>query len=444
VPAEGGPVESLTNQDGDPGNQGEFQVWPEEDLGVFTVWMTGNTRIEAMRLSTGERKVVTPGMKPYLTHTGHLVFASLAGEILAAPFDPEAMELTDAAVPLMNGIFVTNNAYPMFSLSQSGTLMYFAGDGVGGLSELVWINRDGAVTPVDPGYTFTLQTNFGLRLSPDGSRLAFSSDVEGNSDIRIKHLPDGPEERLTFSEVTDYRPVWAPDGETITYFSGATAEDRNVWSVRADGAAPPVLLLDDERSVNQGTWSPDGEWLVFRATATEAMGLGLRDVLAFRPGVDSAAIPLVASPEFAESAPALSPTGGWLAYSSNETGRDEVFVRPFPNVLDTRVRVSTDGGVGPVWSRDGREIFYLNADRELVSSAFDPTAGRVSGSEVLFSIPLSYPADPANNFFDVSLDGQRFLFTRPYQGEEEEGITPQYVLVKNWLEEVKARVPAPR
>jgi Tol biopolymer transport system component len=119
----------------------------------------------------------------------------------------------------------------------------------------------------------------------------FNTVADGNIDVRIKHLPDGPEERITFSEDTDYRPLWAPDGQTVTYFSGPSAEDRNVWSRRADGTGEAVLLLDDERSLNHGSWSPDGEWLVFRAAATQAMGLGLRDVLAFRPDVDSAAIP---------------------------------------------------------------------------------------------------------------------------------------------------------
>ena len=442
VPALGGATEVVTrNEEPGDGTQGDFHVLPDEDVGVFTVWGTQDVRIEAMRMSTGERKVLTPGVKPYLTNTGHLVFASIAGEILAAPFDPEAMELTSAPVPLLDGVFVDNTAYPIYSLSESGTLLYFSGDGTGGLSEFVWIDRTGEVTPVDPGYTFSLQTNFGLRLAPDESRVAFSSQVDGNSDIRVKHLPDGPEERLTFDEAVDYRPIWRPDGENITYFSGQTAENRDIWSVRADGSAEPVLLLDDVRSVNQGSWSPDGEWLVVRATATEAMGLGLRDILAFRPGADTAAVPLVASPDFAEAAPALSPSGEWLAYSSNETGRDEVFVRPFPNVQDARVRISSDGGVSPVWSKDGREVFFLNAERELVAARFDPASGTVQGTEALFSIPLSYPADGANNFFDVTADGQRFLFTRPYQGEQDEAIPPRFILVQNWLEELKARVP---
>jgi Tol biopolymer transport system component len=257
-------------------------------VGVFTVWEAPPFRIEAIRISTGERKVLTPGFKSYVTSTGHLVFASQDGEILAAPFDAENMELTGAAVPLVEGVSLDANAYPIFSLSESGALVYLTGS-AGGLSEFVWVDRSGQETPVHPGYTFSLPINWGLRLSPDETRVVFNSVVDGNNDVRIKHLPDGPEERITFSEDNDYRPLWTPDGQTVTYFSGSSTTDHNVWSRRADGTGEAVLLLDDVRSLNHGSWSPDGEWLVFRSAATQAMGLGLRDVLAFRPGVDSAA-----------------------------------------------------------------------------------------------------------------------------------------------------------
>ena len=443
VPAAGGAVEVVTSHDGeeDPGNHGDFQVLPEADVGVFTVWGGTAGRVDAMRLSTGERTVLTLGVKPYVTTTGHLVFASLDGQILAAPFDAEAMELSGAAVPLVDGVFVTPNSYPVYSVSESGTLVYMTGGGGGGLFEFVWVSRSGQATPVDPSHSFSLSGNYGFRLSPDDTRIAFNSDFEGNTDIRIKHLPNGPEERLSFSEEVDYRPLWAPDGQSVTYFSGPSAEDRNIWSARADGTGQPTLILDDERSVNHGSWSPDGEWLVVRASATAAMGLGLRDILAFRPGMDTALQPLVASEEFAEAAPEISPDGRWLAYSSNETGRDEIFVRPFPDVESTRVRVSTNGGILPLWANSGTEVFFVDSDNAMVAASFDPDTGRVVGQETLFTIPAIYLVNPSQDFYDVSSDDQRFLMARVYVGAEEQGAEPSFVLVQNWLEEVKARVP---
>ena len=442
VPATGGAEEGVTQQDQeDEGTHGHFQVLEGGEVAVFTVWGSATARIEAMRLSTGERKVLTPGVRPYLTPMGHLVFGSADAQILAAPFDAENMELTGAPVPLVEGVFVTGQGDMAYSLSESDTLVYLPAAGAAGQSEFVWVTRSGQATPVDPGYTLNLPTNYGWRLSPDETRIAFNSTADGNDDVRIKHLPDGPEERITFSEDVDYRPLWTPDGQSVTYFSGPTPEDRNVWSRRADGTGDAVLVLDDERSLNQGSWSPDGEWLVVRATATAAMGLGLRDILAFRPGVDSAAAPLVASPEFAEAAPAMSPDGKWLAYSSNETGRDEVFVRPFPNVDSTRVRVSTDGGIAPVWAKGGRELFFVDEDRGLVAAQFDPVSGQVLAKETLFTIPAVYRVGSGLNFYDVSSDGERFLMARPYTGDTEDAEPPGFVLVQNFFEELKRLVP---
>ncbi len=200
-------------------------------------------------------------------------------------------------------------------------------------------------------------------------------------------------------------------------------------------------MLDDVRSFSQGSWSADGEWLVLRAAATEEMGFGLRDILAFRPGVDSAAVPLVASPEFAEGEPALSPDGRWLAYSSDETGRREVFVRPFPNV-DSRVTVSTDGGLGPLWAHSERELFFVDEELALVAVQFDPDTGQVLGRETLFALPPGYAIGIAgNNFYDITSDDERFLMVRAYEGDADaEGPATEVIVVENFFEELKERV----
>ena len=171
------------------------------------------------------------------------------------------------------------------------------------------------------------------------------------------------------------------------------------------------------------------------------MGFGGRDIMAFRPGVDSAAMSLVASPEFAEGAPALSPNGRWLAYTSNETGRHEVFVRPFPDVESSRVRVSTDGGVAPVWAKSGRELFFMDRERGLVAAQFDPASGQVLAKDTLFTLPSGYvtqSVDGSNDFYDVSSDGERFLMVRQY-GQEE--VSTSLILVLNFFEELKRLVP---
>jgi hypothetical protein len=232
----------------------------------------------------------------------------------------------------------------------------------------------------------------------------------------------------------------------VTYFSGPPDfSDVNLWSRRADGTGERVLVLDDERLLAQGAWSPDGEWLVLRVGATAAMGIGGRDVLSFRPGVDSAAMSLVAPPKFIEGAPVLSPNGAWLAYTSNETGRREVFVRPFPDVESARRRVSTDGGVAPVWAKSGRELFFMDQARGLVAAQFDPESGQVLAHQTLFTLPAGYlaqaPSDWGNDFYDVSSDGERFLMARPYIDDAEGEGFAGFILVQNFFEELKRLVP---
>ena len=202
-----------------------------------------------------------------------------------------------------------------------------------------------------------------------------------------------------------------------------------------------TLVHDDERSLGQGTWSPDGEWLVFRTMAV-APDEGTRDIVALRPGADSVVIPLVAT-EYAEHAPAVSPDGRWLAYSSNETGRYEVFVRLFPDVESGKRQVSTEGGMAPRWAHNGRELFYVNGDQGFVVASIETDPDfRVLGQETLFTIPSGYLLAAGLNFYDVAPDDERFLMGRNYQadGAEDGGGGPTLVLVRNFFEELTERV----
>ena len=441
VPAQGGAVEPVTkgDQEGD-GLHGDFQVLPDGDIAVFTVWGEP-TRIDALRLATGERKTLAPGVKPYVTPTGHLIFASLEGRILAAPLDAEAMELTGAPVPLVEGIVVNSNDYPFYSVSQTGTLVYLAGDASTGAREFVWVDRNGVATPVDPGWTFERgNVNSGWSLSPDDTRLALRARTEAGLDIWIKELDDGPLSRLTFHEGEERMPRWAPDGRTVTFLSDRGG-DQDVWSRAADGTGEAELLFNHDVFLAQGFLSPDGEWLIMRTGGTGGVAGG-RDILALRPGVDSVPLPLLAS-ELDEAAPALSPDGHWLAYDSNETGRWEVFVRPFPEVNAGKWQVSTEGGHGPLWAHSGRELFFVNNVGEMVVAQIETASGfRVRERQMLFAIPRGYEGRSDDSFivglYDIASDDERFLMARPFQDAEE--ISNELILVQNFFEELKARV----
>jgi Tol biopolymer transport system component len=281
--------------------------------------------------------------------------------------------------------------------------------------------------------------NFGWRLSPDNTRLAIGLQTDGNKDIWIKGLPNGPVSRLTFDRANDYVPRWNPDGETVI-FASDRAGDNDLWSKRADGVGQPELLVDLEPGVVLGVWSPDEEWLVLRVSGRTGF-LGARDILAIRPAVDTVPLPLVTS-EYAEQGPALSPDGRWLAYSSDGTGRDEIVVQPFPDVDGGRWQISTEGGIRPRWAHSGRELFFVNpATREMMVAEIETASSFQWETRTLFTIPSEYIIGGTNaDFYDIDSDDQRFLMARPYREDQEASASAELVLVQNWFEELRQRL----
>jgi len=161
--------------------------------------------------------------------------------------------------------------------------------------------------------------------------------------------------QVTFHDTEDARPRWTPDGQSLTFVSGR-AGAMDLYEKRADGTGPAEILLDLDLDIVSGGWSRDGTWLVVQ-TASAGDG-GSRDIWGIRPGIDSVPRPL-ANAEWDEAAPALSDDGRLLAYVSNRTGMDEVYVKPFPGTDTGERRVSTNGGVAPAWAHSGRELFYV-------------------------------------------------------------------------------------
>ncbi len=237
------------------------------------------------------------------------------------------------------------------------------------------------------------------------------------------------------------KPRWTADGRQITFLS-TRADGNDVWVKRADGAGEAELVYDFERDVAQGFWSPDGEWMILRVAGPMG-GLGGRDILAVRPGVDDDPVELIVG-EADEAAPALSRDGKWLAYNSSETGRYEVFVRPFPNVNDGKWQVSTNGGMGPLWSHSGDELFYVDRDDQMVAARVElGEAVRVSEREILFEMPDTYEGRGPNAYitglYDIAPDDQRFLMAREYREGQAEAEN-QFIVVQNWFEELRARL----
>jgi Tol biopolymer transport system component len=268
------------------------------------------------------------------------------------------------------------------------------------------------------------------------------AETDEGDDIWVKRLPDGPLSRVSFDSAAEYRPRWMPDGRLMFASNrGARTADSiggGLYARRADGTGQDSMIVRDSAGVYEGQWSPDGRWLVFR-TGGVVSRAGGRDIVAIRPGVDSAPAPLIAT-RYDEQAIAIAPNGRWIAYESNETGRKEVFLRPFPATDDGKWQVSSGGGVAPLWSRDGRELFYVNPAREMVAVAVESAAEPQLGArQVLFRLDdrLYMSSTEFYTPYDVAPDG-RFIMARQLDAPRDAIEGAPLIVVENWIEEVRA------
>ncbi len=373
----------------------------------------------------------------------HIIYVQGNGGVFAIPFDAGSLKTRGSPVPVMDGVSVRNDFYPFWALSRSGTLVMRLGETLTGLRyEMVWVAQDGRETPVDPDWAFLLTrfgANIGWALSPDDTRLAIGLNTDAGDDIWMKPLPRGPLSRVSFDAAAEYRPRWMPDGRSVMFASNRVGEGAGgLYRRAADGTGSDSLLLRATAGVFEGLWSPDGEWLLFR-TGGDVSQVGGRDVHGMRPGVDTTKVPVIVTP-YDEEAVAFSPDGRWLAYESNETGRTEVFIRTFPDTDAGKWQVSSGGGVAPLWARDGRTLYYVNADREMMAvSVASGAAPQLGERRMLFKMreELYLAAREYYTPFDIAADG-RFIMARSVTPPS--SIQTPLVVVENWLEELREKI----
>jgi hypothetical protein len=321
-------------------------------------------------------------------------------------------------------------------LGRDGTLVYVEGTVAGAsTAELVWVDRTGRVEPVDPD--LTPQPFLTVALSPDDGRLAMDILGEVSRDIWVKELPDGPMTRLSTDPGVDRRPVWSQDGSTIAYLSDA--DGYHMRTVRADGSSVGDfdVLIQRERSVMEIVYTPDERGLIFRegdANVGDA-DMGFLDL---ETGEVNDA--LLAS-RFNERAIALSPDGRRLAYVSDVTGRDEVFVRPFPDTGSGQRQVSRNGGIEPVWAHNGTELFYREgpSGSMMVATYTALPTFEVTNREALFDASAYHAGEGLSwHSYDVANDDRRFVMIRGVQGDE--GDPGRLIVVRNWFTELGERL----
>ncbi len=399
---------------------------PGDRGALLTIWRRkGGSDIAAVDFATREIRTLGRGAYARYLASGHLLVVRADGIAIASPFDPKRLIVTGPPTEVLADVALGDGNAGLIAASASGTLLYLTSPSPEG--QVVRVTRDGSSVPVDSAWKGRM---FSLSLSPDGTRLAVTTMREsGGLEVWVKVLARGPLARLAFDGLVSYRPAWAPDGRAVTYISDIAGGNKLLERL-ADGSGSATVLAQMPRGIDEGFRSRDGRWLILRV----GVGGG-RDIYGLRPGIDSAPVALIAT-EFQEHSPSLSPDGHWLAYVSNESGRHEVYVRPFPNVAAAKWQVSTSGGSEPLWANSGRELFFKNRNSELVAvSVQTRPAFRILISQPLFSV-RGYYTETLHTSYAVSPDDRSFIFVRRLGTDE-----GRVVLVLNWFEELKSKAP---
>ncbi len=437
VPSAGGEPEQLTNP------AGSAHRWPTMlpggDAVLFASVLGAGSDVRVRSLTSGEEKVVVEGATfPLYAGTGHLLYVA-AGVLWGVAFDVERLEVVGDAVPVVDGVMIKGPSEDGLGaadigIASNGTLLYRPSgakeSGEIRAPTLVWVDRDGT----EESLNLEPREYGRLRLTGDGTQIAVEVDDAdtGQSNVWVGRVDDGtPLSQLTFDPARDSYPVWTTDGQHVIF--GSEREGGGVFWKRADGAGSVERLLRFDAYWRGPVFvTQDGTGLVYarirRGTSTDTEST--HRVLSLRDDRTDEALALHS--HFNAS---ISPDGRWVTYISEETGNFEVYVQPFPNPSGSKWRISPSGGRDPVWSRDGRELFYLRENTMLAVRVITEPSFATEPAVELFDGPY---VDASGRYYDVAPDG-RFLMIKP--GWLSAGREAPLRIVFNWFEELKRLVP---
>ncbi|HXG87492.1 MAG TPA: protein kinase [Vicinamibacterales bacterium] len=388
-------------------------------------------QVVAQSSSSGKRTVIIQGgSAARYVPTGHIIYA-LRDEMLGVRFDVDRLTVIGGAVPLVQGVQRTvgvRAAGLNYAVSDQGTLVYLHGSA--SLRSLIWVNRNGAAAarlasiPTGPYED--------PRLSPDGRRVLVTKD----GDIWVYDVGSGRSSLLT-RDGSSRMGVWDPSGSQVAY-SSARSGNLEAWVQSSDGSGPQRKLTDLEGQVHVDSWSPDGRMLTLHQHPLE--GPANIFMRAMRGGDQRPE--LFFKGDFGAESAQFSPDGHYVAYLSQETGQRELYIRRYPEA-DGQVTVSAGGGREPVWAPNG-DLFYrsLTGDRMFAVSVTTAPTLKVGTPVQLFDgrYYIASTGSPRAQY-DVTADGQRFLMLGASSGPDSSTARPHIVVVQNWFEELKARVP---
>jgi eukaryotic-like serine/threonine-protein kinase len=415
---------------------------------IFTIRMADQTdspQVAVLDLKTGRRKtLIRGGSDAQYVETGHLIFAS-AGSLRAVRFDLARLEVLGDPITVVDRVLMKSTGATDYAVSRQGTLVYVpSGTDEEPLRMLVWVDRKGR----EEHLKAPLRA-YGLpRISPDGTRVVVAIYDQENSEIWIWDLVREMLRRLTFSPGMDGMPFWTPDGRQIIFHSERTGVG-NIYGQAADGNGNADALTSSPNPQWPTAISPDGTWLAgfdhLPRRHSDIVFFPLRRPLLSAGAGTSPGIRL-SSPEPADEArfpgwfAEFSPNGRYVAYKTDESGQDEVYVRPFPQVTRGRWQISIGGGSRPAWSRSGRELFYIDGSNALTTVPVQMSGSTFSAGKPVKIFDTKYAAPNPGRHYDVSSDGQRFLMIKSVSEGDPNATPASMVVVLDWFEELKQRV----
>jgi len=428
----------------------EIQKFPQVLLGGKAVLFTSNTRaraswdgasIEVISLADRRRKTLQQGgtygryVPSSNSRYGHLIYVN-RGTLFAVPFDLETLDVRGTPSPVLEQVSYSASAgYAQFDSSQKGTLVYRSGGAAGEVLTVQWLDRAGKMQPL----LAKPDAYQSARLSPDGQRLAIST-----TDIWVYDLQRDTMTRLTFGDSlgSNSSPaLWSPDGRYIIF----RKPGEGLFWTRSDGAGQPQRLVQGTTSIAPWSFTPDGKRLAFRErNAVTGYDLWTMPVESDGAGLRGGKPEMFLGTQFNEQHPAFSPDGRWLAYSSDEGGTDQIFVRAFPD-SGGKWQISNSGGMYPEWSRTGRELFFRAADNQIGVAAYT-----VRGDSFLADKPRVWSekrlgttlANGSN--YDLAPDGKRIVVFMPVGTPEAQKAQNHVIFLENFPDELRRKVPASR
>ena len=393
---------------------------------MFTVWKgtLETARLASVSLDGGDVVYLgIKGIRPLAFVGGKLIYLQADGTVMAVGVDRAGRSVSGRPVPVLDPVPVTpgNNGNSGIFVSPGGALVTSRG---GTRSQIAWIARDGATMPI----TKEARVYSTPRLAPDGGRIAVVAGDQDKRDVWTYDLATGTFSRLS-SVSGAVSPEWSPDGSRVYFIGTGDTERLAIWSQQADGGAEAERVISLNGLANALTIAPDGRSLLYQIYSNNNWNV-------FRLVLDSARVgtPYLATAAD-EYAAAFSPDGRWVALGTNESGRDEVYLRSYPNP-SSRVQISTGGGREPAWSADGTRLYYLAPGSIGISAKLSMSPSvRVIARDTVLTTTSGLVAGQTNTGYDVAKDG-RFVGLALRKDDF------QLVVVPNWRAELERRLAA--